>query len=104
MICRKMENPEFEHLPPPPTEIPPDVIPEQVQLEKKPDLNNNSSKPKRALMRRPGTGSRGRRMTFITNHFKVGFGNTSGYFYHYCVSSCCALVLLHKCFSLFCIT
>lgn len=86
MIYRKMENPDSELLPPPPPEIPPDVIPEKVQPETKPDLNNNSSKPKRVLMRRPGTGSRGRKMTFITNHFKVGFGNTSGFFYHYCIS------------------
>lgn len=92
-MYRKMENPETELLPPPPSEIPPDVVPAKIEPEKG-DLKK-SSKPKRVPMRRPGTGSRGRKMSFLTNHFKVGVSNTSGHFFHYCVSYfACGLVFV----------
>lgn len=86
-MYRKMEHPETELLPPPPSEIPPDVSPAKIEPEQKADFVKNSSKPKRVPMRRPGAGSKGRKTSFITNHFKVGISNTSGHFFHYCVSS-----------------
>ncbi|XP_039004777.1 protein argonaute 4-like [Hibiscus syriacus] len=68
-----------ESLPPPPP-VPPDVVP----IKAEPD----AAKKKTVLqpMARRGTGSKGQKITIITNHFKVNVGSTDGYFFHYSVS------------------
>ncbi|KAI3926873.1 hypothetical protein MKX01_032788 [Papaver californicum] len=70
---------------PPPPPIPADVVPLRLDggvSETVPKV----SKPKRVPMARNGTGSKGQKIQLLTNHFKVGFSNVEGYFYHYCVT------------------
>ncbi|KAK2996028.1 hypothetical protein RJ640_023398 [Escallonia rubra] len=68
-----MEHSEaMEPLPPATTEIP-----DSVEI---------ASKPKRVPMRRLGTGSKGQKISIITNHFKVGYTNTGGHFFHYSIA------------------
>uniref|UniRef100_A0A5B7CCF5 Argonaute 4 n=1 Tax=Davidia involucrata TaxID=16924 RepID=A0A5B7CCF5_DAVIN len=72
--------------PPPPTEIPPNVVPLRVQPEHITESIKKTSKPKHVPMRRPGTGTKGQKISLLTNHFKVGITNASGHFFHYSVS------------------
>ncbi|CAA7389080.1 unnamed protein product [Spirodela intermedia] len=67
--------------PPPPPVIPPNVIP----IIADPELRK-SSKHKRIPMNRPGTGTNGKAIPLVTNHFRVDLRNVDdGYFYHYSV-------------------
>ncbi|GMI94287.1 OVEREXPRESSOR OF CATIONIC PEROXIDASE 11, ARGONAUTE 4 [Hibiscus trionum] len=68
-----------ESLPPPPP-VPPDVVP--IKAESEPARK----KVVRVPMARRGLGSKGQKITLLTNHFKVNVGSVDGYFFHYCVS------------------
>ncbi|KAG1327683.1 Protein argonaute 4B [Cocos nucifera] len=79
------ESDTTDVLPPPPPEIPPNVVPikadaEQSSPPKKP------AKPKRVPVARPGLARRGQPITLLTNHFKVAVRNVDDCFYHYSVS------------------
>ncbi len=60
-------------LPPPPPTIPPNVKPERVVT------------PKYSITTRRGVGSTGRRVSLLSNHFKVNVGVTDAVFYQYSV-------------------
>ncbi|GMP97932.1 hypothetical protein CsSME_00046005 [Camellia sinensis var. sinensis] len=78
---------ETDVLLPPPPEIPPDIDPIRVQEpEDVPEFTKKTSEPKRVPMARPGTGSKGQKISLLSNHFKVGITNATGHFFHYCVS------------------
>ncbi|KAM5551204.1 protein argonaute 4A-like [Rosa sericea] len=77
-------NPEGAELPPPPP-IPPNVVP-IVAGEKPLELINKPSPPKRVPMKRPGIGSKGQRISLLTNHFKVGLNKSNAEFYHYSIA------------------
>ncbi|KAK8701304.1 hypothetical protein V6N13_019694 [Hibiscus sabdariffa] len=68
-----------ESLPPPPP-VPPDVVPIKVESEPA------KKKVVRVPMARRGLGSKGQKITLLTNHFKVNVGSVDGHFFHYCVS------------------
>ncbi|KAJ6921252.1 hypothetical protein NC652_015228 [Populus alba x Populus x berolinensis] len=83
----KMESTEEpEALPPPPPEIPPNVVPVQLTTDSVPEETKKISKPKRSPIARRGVGSRGQKIQLLSNHFKVSISNTGGHFFHYCVS------------------
>lgn len=67
-------------LPPPPLVVPPDVVPEL------PPPESLKKKPLRIPIARRGNGSKGQRITLLTNHFKVNVKNVEGDFFHYSVS------------------
>ncbi|KAG6769014.1 hypothetical protein POTOM_024629 [Populus tomentosa] len=77
---------EPEALPPPPPEIPPNVVPVQLTTDSVPEETKKISKPKRSPIARHGVGSRGQKIQLLSNHFKVSISNTGGHFFHYCVS------------------
>ncbi|KAK9022308.1 hypothetical protein V6N11_002584 [Hibiscus sabdariffa] len=68
-----------ESLPPPPP-VPPDVVPIKVESDAE------KKKVARLPMARRGLGSKGQKVTILTNHFKVNVGSTDGNFFHYSVS------------------
>ncbi|KHG16394.1 Protein argonaute 4 -like protein [Gossypium arboreum] len=68
-----------DSLPPPPP-VPPDVVP--IKAEPEPA----KKKVVRIPMARRGLGSKGQKITLLTNHFKVNVGSSDGHFFHYCVS------------------
>ncbi|XXG81287.1 hypothetical protein AAC387_Pa09g1960 [Persea americana] len=72
-----------EDLPPPPPVIPPNVTP--LKAEPVPPVKK-VSKSNRVPMARPGTGRKGQMVPLLTNHFKVGFSKTDGFFSHYSVN------------------
>ncbi|RWR75814.1 protein argonaute 4 [Cinnamomum micranthum f. kanehirae] len=72
-----------EDLPPPPPVIPPNVTP--LKAEPVPPIKK-VSKSNRVPMARPGTGRKGQMVPLLTNHFKVGFSKTDGFFSHYSVN------------------
>lgn len=45
--------------------------------------------PKRSIMTRPGFGTSGRRVSLLSNHFKVSIKNQNVFFYQYSVKSKC---------------
>lgn len=67
--------------PPPPPTVPPNVKPEQVEG------------PKRSIISRPGFGNSGRRISLLTNHFKVSLNVRDAVFYQYTVCLSCELLL-----------
>lgn len=73
-------NGSHEALPPPPPDVPPNVVP--VKAEPEPF----KKKAVRVPIARRGLGSKGQKMPLLTNHFKVNVTNTEGYFFHYSVS------------------
>ncbi|KAK9265533.1 hypothetical protein L1049_001716 [Liquidambar formosana] len=77
---------EPEVLLPPPPVIPPNVVPTQIKQEPSPESIKKILKPNRVPMTRRGTGSKGQRISLLSNHFKVGIANAGGHFFHYCVS------------------
>ncbi|KAM7279438.1 hypothetical protein ACFE04_006572 [Oxalis oulophora] len=76
-----------EALPPPPP-IPPNVVP--IKAEPEPVKN----KIVRVPMARRGPGSKGQKISLLTNHFKVSVTNVDNEFFHYSVSS---ELLCHMC-------
>ncbi|XVF05656.1 hypothetical protein REPUB_Repub05bG0191400 [Reevesia pubescens] len=68
-----------DSLPPPPP-VPPDVVP--IKAESEPA----KKKVARVPMARRGLGSKGNKISVLTNHFKVNVGSADGHFFHYCVS------------------
>ncbi|XP_022752833.1 protein argonaute 4-like isoform X3 [Durio zibethinus] len=64
----------------PPLPVPPDVKPIKAEFE--------PAKKKVAIvpMARHGLGSKGPKISILTNHFKVNVGNVDGHFFHYSVS------------------
>ncbi|XP_051134343.1 protein argonaute 4-like [Andrographis paniculata] len=63
-------------LPPP---IPPNVIPIKA-------AESDKKKVVRTPMARRGLGTRGTKVTILTNHFKVNVSNVDGHFFHYSVA------------------
>ncbi|KAK9284381.1 hypothetical protein L1049_023552 [Liquidambar formosana] len=61
-------------LPPPPLSIPPNVKPDQEET------------PNRSIISRRGFGTSGRRISLLSNHFKVSVNNLDNIFYQYSVS------------------
>ncbi|VAH60239.1 unnamed protein product [Triticum turgidum subsp. durum] len=85
-----------EDLPPPPP-LPPNAEPIKAEsaddlppppplLPIKPEEAKKISKPKRALIARPGFGKRGNPIQLVTNHFKVSLKTTDEFFHHYYVN------------------
>ena len=76
-----------EALPPPPPVIPPDVVPIRADSEQAPE----PVKKKTALvpMARRGLGTKGQKISLLTNHFKVKVSNVQDQFFHYSVSLSC---------------
>nr|DAD43168.1 TPA_asm: hypothetical protein HUJ06_001398 [Nelumbo nucifera] len=89
-----MDNPdsevteEREVLPPPPPLVPPNVVPQRVELEDTPGQPKKVSKPKRVPMARPGMGRKGKPIQLLSNHFRVNVVNVTSIFFHYSVSIC----------------
>ncbi|KAF5447285.1 hypothetical protein F2P56_032850 [Juglans regia] len=73
-----------EALPPPPPVIPPDVVPVCAGPEQRPEPVKK--KVVRVPIARRGLGSKGQKITLLTNHFKVMVTNVEGHFFHYSVS------------------
>ncbi|OMO85353.1 Argonaute/Dicer protein, PAZ [Corchorus capsularis] len=65
---------------PPPPPLPPNVVP--IKAESEPAKKKTARVP----MARQGLGSKGQKVSVLTNHFKVNVGNVDGHFYHYSVS------------------
>lgn len=77
-----------ESLPPPPPEVPSDVIPvklEEVLPVKAPPEQPVKKKPARLPVARKGLGTKGVKIALLTNHYKVNVTNNDGYFFHYSV-------------------
>ncbi|KAH9793461.1 protein argonaute 16 [Citrus sinensis] len=70
----KAEAGQSPPLPPSPPLMPPNVKPEHVDL------------PRHSIMSRRGVGNCGRRISLLTNHFKVSVNATDAVFYHYTVT------------------
>jgi len=70
-------NGSAEPLPPPPPEIPPNVVPLKVDTE---------PKKKRLPIARKGLGTKGSKIPLLSNHFKVNIGKVDGHFFHYSVN------------------
>lgn len=64
---------EMEKEPPPPPNIQQSLKEEGVDL------------PARSIMTRPGFGTSGRRVSLLSNHFKVSIRNPKEFFYQYSV-------------------
>ncbi|XP_037412673.1 protein argonaute 4A isoform X1 [Triticum dicoccoides] len=84
-----------DDLPPPPP-LPPNAEPIKAESADdlppppplppiKPEEAKKISKPKRALIARPGFGKRGNPIQLVTNHFKVSLKTTDEFFHHYYV-------------------
>lgn len=82
-----------EVLPPPPSVIPHDGVGIQVKPEHTSESVKKTTKSKRVPMSRRGFGSKGQKISLLTNHFKVGITNASGHFFHYSVSLSVCLCL-----------
>lgn len=78
-----------EDLPPPPSGVPSSG----VGMEVKGVSVQKASKPKRVPMTRRGFGSKGQKISLLTNHVKIGITNPSGHFFHYSVSLCVCVCL-----------
>uniref|UniRef100_A0A453EQL1 PAZ domain-containing protein n=1 Tax=Aegilops tauschii subsp. strangulata TaxID=200361 RepID=A0A453EQL1_AEGTS len=85
-----------DDLPPPPP-LPPNAEPIKAESADdlppppplppiKPEEAKKISKPKRALIARPGFGKRGNPIQLVTNHFKVSLKTTDEFFHHYYVN------------------
>ncbi|KAD7478368.1 hypothetical protein E3N88_01504 [Mikania micrantha] len=69
-----MKDSELEALPPPPSLIPPNFEPQKV--------HGSNLTP----MARRGFGTKGQKISLVTNHFNVKLNNTNDYFYQYSVA------------------
>ncbi|OMO92922.1 Argonaute/Dicer protein, PAZ [Corchorus olitorius] len=65
---------------PPPPPLPLNVVP--IKAESEPAKKKTARVP----MARRGLGSKGQKVSVLTNHFKVNVGNVDGHFYHYSIS------------------
>ncbi|MED6226370.1 hypothetical protein PIB30_103039, partial [Stylosanthes scabra] len=74
-------NDHEDSLPPPPP-VPPDVVPAKAEQELPPE----PPKKTRVPIARRGLGSKGQKLTLMTNHFKVNVNNTEEEFYQYSVA------------------
>ena len=74
---------ELDPIPPPPLTIPPNVKPEVL------------ISPKYSITARRGTGTTGRRIQLLANHFKVTVKAIDAVFYQYsvCINSCGSLLV-----------
>ncbi|KAL6524555.1 hypothetical protein OROHE_016226 [Orobanche hederae] len=71
-------------LPPPPSEIPPNVVPIQIGPNKSSSSISLDLGPKMIVNSTPRpVGSKGKRVSLRTNHFKVTISSDIGDFYHY---------------------
>ncbi|KAK1363958.1 hypothetical protein POM88_039519 [Heracleum sosnowskyi] len=71
-----------EALPPPPP-VPADVVPLRVEGDSEPVVKKP---PVRVPIARRGLASKGNKVQFLTNHFKVNVTNVDGHFFHYSVA------------------
>lgn len=76
-------NDNEDSLPPPPPIVPPDVEPVKVEQELPPEPAKK--KVFRHPIARRGVGSKGTKLSLLTNHFSVNVANTNGHFYQYSV-------------------
>ena len=88
-----MKHSTPEALPPPPPVVPSGLVPAKVS---------------HALMDRHGFGTKGQKISLVTNHFNVKLSSTSDHFYQYSVSTLLLYaqlyitivqIILHVCFS-----
>lgn len=85
------KNGSQQDLPPPPPVVPPNLVPLKVETEPV------KKKPARVPIARRGFGSKGQKISLLTNHFKVNVTNVEGYFYHYSVSCAFLFLILYIC-------
>lgn len=78
--------------PPPPPVIPPDFVP--ILMEEQETVKK---KVVRVPISRRGLGSRGQKISLLTNHFKVNVTNVEGHFYHYSVCPHFFLLIQYSC-------
>ncbi|GMH12548.1 hypothetical protein Nepgr_014389 [Nepenthes gracilis] len=67
-----------DSLPPPPSEIPPNVVPVRAEAE--------PPKKKRVPVARRGLGCKGQKIQLLSNHFQVKISKVDGHFFHYSVN------------------
>ncbi|XP_038986924.1 protein argonaute 4B-like isoform X2 [Phoenix dactylifera] len=79
------ESDTTDVLPPPPPEVPPNVVPIKADPGQS-SPPKKAAKPKRVPVARPGLARRGQPINLLTNHFRVAVRNVDDYFYHYSVS------------------
>lgn len=70
---------------PPPPPVPPNVVPIQAGSEQTP-AEPAKKKVVRVPMARRNLGTKGQKISLLTNHFRVKVSNVEGHFYHYSVS------------------
>ncbi|XP_022731155.1 protein argonaute 4-like [Durio zibethinus] len=66
---------------PPPLPLPRNAVPNESESEP-------AKKVVRVPMARKGFGSKGQKISILTNHFKVNVGSVDGHFFHYSVRNC----------------
>ncbi|KAI3794616.1 hypothetical protein L1987_37248 [Smallanthus sonchifolius] len=71
-----MKSSKPEALPPPPPVIPPNFVPQKALG------------PNRVPAARRGFGTKGQKISLVTNHFNVKLSNTNDHFYQYSVALC----------------
>ena len=76
---------KLDSLPPPPPVVPANVIPIIAEPAKVSEPLKKTSTPKRLPMARRDYGTKGQRLSLLTNHFKVDVPKIAGCFYHYSV-------------------
>lgn len=69
---------------PPPPPVPPNVVPIQAGSEQTP-AEPAKKKVVRVPMARRNLGTKGQKISLLTNHFRVKVSNVEGHFYHYSV-------------------
>lgn len=84
-------NGKEESLPPPPPIVPPDVVPIQVEEVLPAPAEPLKKKVSRLPVVRRGLGSKGMKISLLTNHFKVNVTNRDEHFFHYSV--CPSIIL-----------
>ncbi|KAK6928959.1 Protein argonaute, N-terminal [Dillenia turbinata] len=75
---------DFESLPPPAPVIPPNTVPDRIDLGQ--DVAKKPSGSKRVPMARKGLGTTGQKINLLTNYFEVGVAKSDQHFYHYNVA------------------
>lgn len=77
----------LSNLPPPPQEIPPNVVPMQVERGKGCGSLSERLRPNINQMNGPRPGVKGKKILLLTNHFRVCFQGGTSHLYSYSVSS-----------------
>ncbi|KAL5076332.1 hypothetical protein RYX36_015316 [Vicia faba] len=75
-----------ESLPPPPPVVPSDVVPLKAEEVLSAPHEPVKKKITRLPVARRGLGSKGQKISLLTNHFNVNIGKNDGYFFQYSVA------------------